>query len=63
MAATATVMATAMMTTGEDDDDNGRGWQGQRSRMVATTCEDDNDGEEDNIKDDGNEGKDDRRGW
>ncbi len=63
MAATmATVMATATMTTGEDDDNNGQGCQQQWARTAMTTGKDNNNGKDDNSKDDGDIGKDDRQG-
>ncbi len=62
-ATTAMVMATAMMTTGEDDDNNGQGRQGQWVRTVTKTGVDNNDGKEDNSKNDGNDGKGDWQGW
>ncbi len=58
----ATVMATAKTTTGEDNDDNGRGRPCQRARMAMTTGEDNDIGKDGNSKDDGDDGKDDRRG-
>ncbi len=61
-ATTATVMATAKTTTGEDNDDNGRGRPCQRARTAMTMGKDDNIGKDGNSKDDGNDGKDDRRG-
>ncbi len=58
-ATTATVMATAKTTTGEDNDNNGQGRPCQRARMATTTGEDDNVGKDGNSKDDGDNGKDD----
>ncbi len=59
----ATVMATAKRTTGEDNDDNGQGRPYQWARTATTTCEDDDVGKDGNSKDDGDDSKDDRRGW
>ena len=61
-ATTAKVMATAKMTTGEDNDDNGRGRPRQRARTATTMGEEDNVGKDGNSEDDGDDGKDDRRG-
>ncbi len=61
-ATTATVMATAKTTTGEDNDDNGRGRPCQRARTATTTGKEDDVGKDGNSKDDGNDGKDDRQG-
>ncbi len=58
----AMVMTTAKTTTGEDNDDNGRGRPCQWARMATTTGKDDDVGKDGNSKDDGNDGKDDRRG-
>jgi hypothetical protein len=58
----ATVMATAKTTTGKDNNDNSRGRPCQWARTAMTTGEDDNIGKDGNSKDDGNDGKDDRRG-
>ncbi len=55
-------MVTAKTTTGEDNDDNGRGRPCQRARMATTTGEDDDVGKDGNSEDDGNDGKDNRRG-
>ncbi len=62
VATTATVMATAKMTTGEDYDDNGQGRPCQWVRTATTTGEDGNVGKDGNSKDDGNDSKDDRQG-
>jgi hypothetical protein len=59
----ATLMATTMMTTGKDGDNNGRGWVQQQARTVTTTGKDDDEGKEDNSKDNGNNGKGKRQGW
>jgi hypothetical protein len=59
-ATTATVMATAKMTTGEDIDNNGRECPCQRARTATTTGEEDDAGKDGNSKDDGDNGKDDR---
>ncbi len=56
------VMVTAKTTTGEDNDDNGRGRPCQWARTATTTGEDNNVGKDGNSKEDGNDGKDDRRG-
>ncbi len=56
------VMATAKTTTGEDNDDNGRGRPCKRARTATTMGEDDNVGKDSNSKDDGNNSKDDRQG-
>ncbi len=56
------VMATGKTTTGEDNDDNGRGCPCQRARMATTMGEDDDVGKDGNSKDDGDDGKDDRQG-
>ncbi len=61
-AMTATVMATAKMTTGEDNDNNGQGRPRQRARTATTTGEDDDVGKDGNSKDNGDDGKDDRQG-
>jgi hypothetical protein len=61
-ATTATVMATAKMTTGEENDDNGQGRPRQRARMATTTGKDDDVGKDGNSKDNGDDCKDDRRG-
>jgi hypothetical protein len=58
----ARVMASAMMTTGEDDDNYGQGRQQQRARTATTTGEDDDNGKDGNSKDNGNNGKYDWRG-
>ena len=61
-ATTATVMATAKTTTGEDIDDNGRGRPRQRARTAMTTGEDGDVSKDGNSEDDGDVGKDDRQG-
>ncbi len=61
-ATTAMVMATAKTKTGKDDDDNGRGWQGQRARRATTMGKDDDAGKDGNSKDNCNDGKDDWQG-
>ncbi len=58
-AMTATVMATAKMTTGKDNDDNGQGRPPQWARTATTTSKDDDVGKDGNSKDDGDDGKDD----
>ncbi len=62
-AMTAMVMAIAKTTTSEDNDNNGRGHPCQRARTAMTTGEEDNVGKDGSSKDDGDDGKDDRRGW
>ncbi len=62
VATTATVMATAKTTTGEDNDDNSRGCPRQRARTATTTGKDNDVGKDGNSEDDGDDGKDDRRG-
>ncbi len=62
-AMTATVMATAKTTTGEDNDDNGQGRPCQWARTAMTTGKDDDVGKDSNSEDDGDDSKDDRRGW
>ncbi len=59
---TATVMATAKMTKGKDNDSNGQGHPRQWARTAMTTGEDDDVGKDGNSKDDGNDGKDNRQG-
>ncbi len=59
---TATMMATAKTTTGEDNKDNGQGHPCQRARRATTTGKDDDVGKDGNSKDDGNDGKDNQRG-
>ncbi len=59
---TATVMATAKTTKGEDNNDNGRGCPCQWARTETTTGEDDDVGKDGNSEDDGDDGKDDRQG-
>ena len=49
-ATTATVMATAKMTTGEDNDDNGQGRPCQWARTATTTDEDDDVGKDGNSE-------------
>ena len=61
-ATTATVMATAKTTTGEDNDDNGQGRPCQRARTATTTGEDNDNGKDSDNKDNGNNGKDNRQG-
>ncbi len=61
-ATTATVMATAKTTKGKDNNDNGQGHPRQRARMATTMGKDDDVGKDSNRKDNGNDGKDDRRG-
>ncbi len=61
-ATTATVMATAKTTTGEDNDNNGHGSPCQWARMATTTGKDDNVGKDGNSKDNGDDSKDDWRG-
>ncbi len=62
VATTATVMATAKRTTGEDNDDNGQGRPCQWARTATTTGEDNDVGKDGNSEDDGEDSKDDRRG-
>ncbi len=63
MAATmATMMATAKMTIGEDNDDNGQGRPCQWARTATTMGEDDDVGKDGSSEDDGIDSKDDRRG-
>ena len=62
-ATTATVMVTAKRTTGEDNNDNGQGRPCQLARMATTMGEDDDVGKDGNSEDDGDDSKDDRRGW
>ncbi len=62
-ATTAMVMATAKTKTGKDDNVDSQGQRQQQARMATTTGENDDTGKEGNSKDDGNNGKDDRRGW
>ncbi len=63
MAATmATVMVTAKTTTGEDNNDNGRGRPCQWARTAMTTGEDDDVGKDGNSEDNGDDGKDDPQG-
>ncbi len=62
-ARTATVMATAKTTTGEDNNDNGQGCPCQSARTATTTGEDDDVGKDGNSKDDGDDSKDDWQGW
>ncbi len=52
------VMATAKMTTGEDNDDNGQGHPCQRARTATTTGKDNDVCKDGNSKDDGDDGKD-----
>ncbi len=61
-ATTATVMATAKTTTGEDNDDNGQGRPCQWVRTALTRGEDNDIGKDGNSKDDGDNSKDDRQG-
>jgi hypothetical protein len=52
-------MATAKMTTGEDNDDNGQGRPCQRARTATTMGKDDDVGKDGNSEDDGDDSKDD----
>ncbi len=61
-ATTATVMATAKTTKGEDNNDNGQGRPCQLVRTATTTGKDDDVGKDGNSEDDGDDSKDDRRG-
>jgi hypothetical protein len=56
------VMATAKTTTGKDNDDNSQGRPRQLARMAMTMGEDDDVGKDGNSEDNGDDGKDDRRG-
>jgi hypothetical protein len=56
------VIATAKTKTGEDNDDIGRGRPHPLERTATTTGKDDDIGKDGNSKDDGDNGKDDRRG-
>ncbi len=58
----ATVMATAKMTTGEYNEDNGQGRPCQWARTAKTMGEDNDVGKDSNSKDDGNDSKDDWQG-
>ncbi len=62
-ATTATVMATAKTTIGEDNVDNGQGRPCQWARTSTTMGKDDDVGKDGNSEDDGDDSKDDRRGW
>ncbi len=61
-ATTATVMATAKTTTGEDNNDNCQGRPCQWARTATTMGEDDDVGKDSNSKDDGDDSKDDWQG-
>ena len=60
---TATVMVTAKMTIGEDNDNNSQGRPCQWARTATTMGEDDDIGKDGNSEDNGNDSKDDWRGW
>ena len=51
---------TAKTKTGEDNDDNSRGWQRQQVRTATTIDENEDTGKEGNSEENGNDGKDDR---
>ncbi len=59
----ATVMATAKTTTGEDNNNNGRGRPRQWARTATTMGKDDGVGKDGNSKDNGNDSTDDWQGW